>query len=98
MASCGTALRVAISTFQLIELAYPGRIQECGIPHACVDEREDERPSGATIRNTVFSALRWPVVVPDNGSRISGHQQHCQCLDGQRGVEILEDGGTQGKC
>ena len=90
MAARRVALRMAIPTFQLTELAYPGGVQECGIPHACVDKREDERPSSASICNTLFSDLCWPVVVPDYGSRILGHKQHGQCVDGQRGVEVLE--------
>ena len=74
MASCWIAFCMAISTFQLIELADSRGIQERGIPHARVDERENEWPSGASIRYTLYPHLCWPLVVPDYGSRIPGHK------------------------
>ena len=94
LASCRAALRMAVPPFQLLKLAHSGGVQERGIPHARVDERADERPRRAPLCDPLLPHLRGAVVVPDHGSRIPGHEQRRQCVDGQGGVEVLANGGS----
>ena len=97
MASRSASLCVAIPSLQRAELDDPRGVQERGIPHAGVDKHEDERPRGVAVLAAFHSDLLRPHVVRSDGQRVSRDEQRGERVDGEGGVEVLEEAGAEGQ-